>query len=204
MVTVSFTTLNTASRNLPFKLTGLFVHLFGTCMFFSFCFVLLFCLFQLLLTCYQRTWNNEVYVIVLGTPPNMDCIRHVRVRFRAANVNDLISLRREANQIPLSISDVLLTVALLRFHLNIYSVTIVRPRAELHGTELSKPLQRVKVIDEYRHEHVNTTKAATISSITYMSKKIFKLKLILAYPPISVELIDVKKCGYEKKILQLR
>ena len=107
-------------------------------------FVLFVCL--LLLTCYQRTRNNEVNVIVLGPPPNMDCIRHIRVRFRAANVNYLISFRREANQIPLPIGDVLLTVAFFRFHLNIYSVTIVRPRAELHGTELNKPLQGVKTV----------------------------------------------------------
>ena len=133
MVLVSLITLNSALRNLTFILTDLFVHLVA-----MFSLFVLF-VYLLLLTCYQRTRNNEVNVIVLGPPPNMNCIRDIRVRFRAANVNDLISFRREANQIPLPIGDVLLTVAFFRFHLDIYSVAIVRPRAELHGTELNKP-----------------------------------------------------------------
>ena len=68
-----------------------------------------------LLTCYQHARNYKVDVIILGTPPYMDCVRHIRVRFGTADVNYLISLRRDTNQIPLSIGDVLLSVTFLCF-----------------------------------------------------------------------------------------
>ena len=72
----------------------------------------------------------------------MDCVRHIRVRFRTAHVNDLISLRRHTNQIPFSIGDVLLSVASLCFQYNVQSVTIVCPRTELHGTKLNEKVKK--------------------------------------------------------------
>lgn len=101
-----------------------------------------------LLTCYQYAWNYKVDVIILGTPPYVDCKRDVRIRLGTAHVNDLISLRREINQIPFSVGDVLLCVTFLSFQYNVQSVTIVCPRAELHRTKLNKKViikgERVK------------------------------------------------------------
>ena len=91
-----------------------------------------------LLTCYQHAWNYKVDVIILGTPPYMDCKCDVRIRLRTAHVNDLISFRRDINQIPFSVGDVLLCVAFLSFQYNVQSVTIVCPRAELHRAKLNK------------------------------------------------------------------
>ena len=94
-----------------------------------------------LLTCYQYARNYKVDVIVHGTPPYMDCVRHIRVRFGTAHVNDLISFCRDTNQIPLSVGDVLLSVAFLCFKYNVQSVTIVCPRTELHRTKLNEKVK---------------------------------------------------------------
>lgn len=72
----------------------------------------------------------------------MDDERHIWVRLWTANVDNLISLRRETNQIPLSVGDVLLRVAYLRFHLNVNSKPIVSPRAKFHGTKLREKIAK--------------------------------------------------------------
>ena len=68
----------------------------------------------------------------------MECIRHIRIGLGAANVNELIPLRSETNQIPFSIQDVFLDITFCIFYLNIKTITIVRPRAKFHGTDLCK------------------------------------------------------------------
>ena len=88
------------------------------------------------LTCYKCAWYYEVDIIIRGTPPYMDCKRDVRIRLGTAHVNDFVPLRRDTNQIPLSIGNKHLNIRFLRFHLKVNSISIVCPGTKLHGTQL--------------------------------------------------------------------
>lgn len=68
----------------------------------------------------------------------MDCVRHIRVRLRTAYINNFIPFRWKANQVPFTVCYKLLCVALIWFHFNVKSVTIVRPWTELHRAELKR------------------------------------------------------------------
>lgn len=104
----------------------------------------------------------------------MDSERHIWVRLWTANVDNLISLRRETNQIPLSVGDVLLRVAYLRFHLNVNSKPIVSPRAKFHGTKL-----REKIAKDKSH---TTMKKHSIAGSSNVPKTFFFLfKRIFVY-----------------------
>lgn len=90
------------------------------------------------LTCYQHTRNYQVHKIISGPPPYMDCVRHIWVRLRTAYINNFIPFRWKANQVPFTVCYKLLCVALIWFHFNVKSVTIVRPWTELHRAELKR------------------------------------------------------------------
>ena len=79
------------------------------------------------LTCYQRTGNDEVYIVKHGTSPYMDRKRDVGVRLRAARVGDDVSLSWKTDQIPFAIADVHFGFAIFPLHLDIQTVTVVRP-----------------------------------------------------------------------------
>jgi len=79
------------------------------------------------LTRYNKTWYNNINIIVNRFPLDVQSKCDVRIRLFTANVVQLISFRRETDQVPFAILYKLFRIGFVAFLNNIEFKPIISP-----------------------------------------------------------------------------